>query len=280
MTSKQVFLITGCSSGLGFHLAEHFLASGNQVAVTARDSSKVNAFEARFPQTAFALDLDVTNRTSISNAISKTLDKFGRIDVLINNAGFGIFGAAEVFTEQEIRSVMETNFFGAIFMTQAVIPIMRKQGSGAIIQVGSTMGVTTSPSTSVYSASKFALEGFSEALASEVAPLGIRVIITEPGSYNTNFREKVVSSANQDFEGYDNIKKIYTLLSSLVGKQSGDPQKFALAVEKLLALEKPPVRIPLGSDAIRMIKAHIDQQVADFEKFKDISTSTDLVVDQ
>ncbi len=276
MASKQVFIITGCSTGFGFHLAEHFLSAGQHVVVTARDASKISEFERRYPQTALTLELDVTDRASISKAVSKTIEKFGRIDVLINNAGYAVFGPAETLRDNEVRGVFETNFFGAVFMSQEVLPIMRKQGSGTIVQVSSAMGVTTYPAASIYCASKFALEGFSDGLAKEVAEHGIRVIIAEPGGYNTSFGDKVNSGARLDFEGYNIVKQTFALMQVIRGNEPGDPKKFAVALEKVLALEKPPLRIPLGSDSAHMIKTHITQQLSDLEKYKDISSSTDL----
>jgi NAD(P)-dependent dehydrogenase (short-subunit alcohol dehydrogenase family) len=273
---QQVFLVTGCSSGFGFHLAERFLAQGHKVAVTARDVTKVSGFEKKYPQTALSLALDVTNQISRTNAIAKTIEKFGRIDVLINNAGFSIFTAAENFTEQEFRSVMETNFFGAMFMSQAVVPIMRKQRSGTIIQITSTMGVAAYASASAYCASKFALEGFSEALAMEVAPHGIRVIIAEPGSFKTSFGDKLIQPTSLDLESYDSIKQFFAMYQAIKGLEPGDPERFAVAIEKILSLEKPPLRIPLGNDAIHLVRTHANQQLADLEKFKEISTSTDF----
>lgn len=274
--STKVFLITGCSSGLGFAIAEHFLTTGHNVVATARDVSKVSDFEKRFPRTALALNLDVTDRTSIANAVAKTIEKFGRIDVLINNAAFSIVNVAEKYSEQDIRRVMETNFFGAVFMSQAVIPIMRKQHSGTIIQISSTLGKTSMPSSSLYSASKFALEGFSEGLAMEVAPQGIRVIIVEPGMFKTKFGENATLGNMQDFDGYDNVKQVLQMLMTSMTQQRGDPAKLAIALDKLIALENPPTHIPLGADSLQNIQGAIAKYSADLEKYKEITTSTDF----
>lgn len=275
--SKQVFLITGCSSGLGFYLAEHFLTAGQHVVATARDVTKVSDFEKRFPQSALALKLDVTDRASIENAIAKTIEKFGRIDVLINNAAFTIVNVAEKYSEQDVRRVMETNFFGSVFMSQAVLPTMRKQRSGTIVQISSTLGKTSMPASSIYSASKFALEGFSEGLATEVAPHGIRVIILEPGMFKTKFGDNATIANFQDFDEYDTVKQVLQMLmASAAGNQRGDPAKLAIAVEKLLALENPPLHIPLGVDSLESIQRAITKYSADLEKYKELIASTDF----
>lgn len=275
-STKQVLLVTGCSSGLGYNLVQHFLEAGHKVAATARNIASVQEFETKYPQTALALSLDVTDQISIANAVSKTVEKFGRIDVLINNAGFSILTAAENYTAAELKKVMETNFFGAIFTSQAVLPIMRKQKSGAIVQVSSSLGVASLPAASIYSASKFALEGFSEGLAQEVASHNIRVIIVEPGTFKTSFGDKVVHAANTDISEYPAVQQSVGTMAMMKGAEMGDPKKFAVAIEKLLALEKPPLRIPIGTDSIYMVQAHLAQQQADLEKFKQISTSTDF----
>ncbi len=275
MSTPQVFLITGCSSGFGYALVEHFLAAGHKVAATARDVSKVEVFAKKHAQSALALRLDVTDKASIHDAVEKTIQKFGRIDVLINNAGYGIMNSAEFFTERELRSIMDTNFFGAVFTSQAVLPQMRKQRSGAIIQVSSAMGSTTMPGNAAYCATKYALAGFSEALASEVAPLGIRVVVTEPGGFNTGIMAKIHAPPSEAIETYDVLKQLLPVLNLLNGNQVGDPVKFAVAVEQILALEKPPVRIPIGSDSIAMVRAHAVKQIEDIDAFKHIGSKTD-----
>ncbi len=275
-STKQVFLITGCSSGLGRSLAQHFLAAGHHVAVTARNIAAVSDFEAQFPKTALAIALDVTDHSSIQNAIAKTTEKFGRIDVLINNAGFAITTAAANYTERELKQVMETNFFGAVYTSQAVLPIMRKQHSGAILQISSSLGVTSLPSASIYSASKFALEGFSEALAQEVASHNIRVVIVEPGTFKTSFGDKGIQATNPNVDDYPVVKQSIQMMMGMKGAEVGDPARFPTAIEKILALERPPVRIPLGSDSVAMVQGHLHQQQADLDKYKHISVSTDF----
>ncbi len=275
-STKQVFLITGCSSGLGFALAEHFLNAGHHVVATARDVSKISEFEKRFPRTALALKTDVTDRASIESTVSKTLEKFGQIDVLINNAGFTIVNVVENFKEEDIRRLMETNFYGAVFMTQAVLPTMRKQKSGTIIQISSTVGRISFPSTGAYSASKFALEGFSEALALEVGPHGIRVIIVEPGMFRSKIGDNATFPKPEDLDGYDMVKQILAHMGASASQAPGDPAKMAIAIEKILALEKPPLHIPLGKDSLQNIQRSIAQLSADFETYKDIITSTDF----
>jgi NADP-dependent 3-hydroxy acid dehydrogenase YdfG len=275
-TTKQVLLITGCSSGLGFNLVQHFLDAGHKVAATARNIASVQEFETKYPETALALSLDVTDQTSIANAVAKTVEKFGRIDVLINNAGFSIITAAENYSAAELKKVMETNFFGAVYTSQAVLPIMRKQRSGAIVQVSSSLGVASMPASSIYSASKFALEGFSESLSQEVASHNIRVIIVEPGTFQTSFGDKIIHPANQNVDNYPVVQQSIGMMMMMKGGEIGDPKKFAAVIEKILALENPPLRIPIGSDSLFMVQAHLAQQQADVEKFKYLTTSTDF----
>ncbi|MBP5977945.1 SDR family oxidoreductase [Brasilonema sp. CT11] len=275
LATKQVLLITGCSSGLGYNLVQHFLAAGHSVAATARNVASVQEFETKYPKTALALSLDVTDQDSIAKAIAKTVEKFGRIDVLINNAGFSIVTAAENYSARELKQVMETNFFGAIFTSQAVLPIMRKQHSGAIIQVSSGLGVASMPASTIYSASKFALEGFSEGLAQEVASHNIRVVVVEPGTFTTSFGDKIVHPANTNVDEYPAVQQFINVMGKMRGAEFGDPKKFAVVIEKILALENPPLRIPLGSDSLHMIQGHIAQQQADLEKYKHLTTSTD-----
>lgn len=275
MSTPQVFLITGCSSGFGHALVKHFLAAGQNVVATARDVTKVEHFVKQYPRTALALRLDVTDKSSIHEAVQKTIAKFGRLDVLINNAGYGLMAPAEFITERELRAIMETNFFGAVFTSQAVLPQMRKQRSGAIIQVSSSMGATTLPANSAYCATKFALAGFSEALATEVAPLGIRVVITEPGGFNTGVMNKIKVPSPETVEPYEAVKQLLPLLDLLNGGQTGDPAKFAVAIEQILALEKPPLRIPIGNDSLTMVRAHAVKQIEEIDAFKHIGSKTD-----
>jgi NAD(P)-dependent dehydrogenase (short-subunit alcohol dehydrogenase family) len=274
--SKQVLLITGCSSGLGYNLVEHFLTVGHNVVATARDVSKVAEFERRFPQTALAVKLDVTDKTSIANAVAKTVEKFGRIDVLINNAAFSVVGAAEKCKEEDMRSLFDTNFFGAVFMTQAVLPVMRKQRSGTIVQISSTLGMLAIPALSFYCASKFALEGFSESLAAEVAPHGIRVVIIETGLFKTKLGENATLPSTQDLDDYDVVKQFMAGIQAQDEKQPGDPAKFAKAIEKIIALENPPLHLPVGEDSLIAIQAHWKNLAADFEKHREIATSTNF----
>ncbi len=276
MSAKQVILITGCSSGLGYSLAEHFLTIGQHVVVTARDVSKVADFERRFPQTGLALKLDVSDKTSINNAIAKTLEKFGRIDVLINNAAFSIANAVENFKEEQIRKLFDTNFFGAVFMTQAVLPIMRKQRSGRIIQISSTLGMVAIPAISFYCASKHALSGFSEALAAEVAPIGIRVTIVETGLFRTKLADNATFPKEEDIKDYEAVKQALAGMAAHKDKQPGDPAKFAIAIEKVLALENPPVHIPIGGDSHQWLLQHFNKLTTEWEQYKDIMYSTNF----
>ncbi len=275
-TSKQVYFITGCASGLGYSLVEHFLKAGQIVVATARDVSKVADFERRFPQTALALTLDVTDKTSIAHAIAKTIEKFGCIDVLINNAAISLACAAETSKEDDIRKVFETNFFGVVFLTQAVLPIMRKQRSGTIVQISSGLGIISMPVFSLYSASKHALNGFSEGLAAEVAEHGIRVVIVEAGLFRTKLADNSIMPSQEDIKDYEVVKRTLGYFTSVRGQQPGDPDKFAVALEKILALEKPPVHIPIGGDSLQGISKKFNQLLSEWQNHTEVITSTNF----
>ncbi len=185
--ASKVWFITGTSKGFGRVWAEAALERGDRVVATARDAASIRALEERYGDRVAAIGLDVTEKSAVEAAVAQTIERFGRIDVAINNAGYGLFGAIEEVSEPEARAQLETNFFGALWVTQAVLPQMREQRSGHIIQVSSIGGVNAFPTVGLYHASKWALEGFSQSLAQEVAPLGIFVTLVEPGAYATEW---------------------------------------------------------------------------------------------
>jgi NAD(P)-dependent dehydrogenase (short-subunit alcohol dehydrogenase family) len=266
--ASKVWFITGTSKGFGRVWAEAALERGDRVAATARDVSTVRALEERFGDRALALALDVTEKSAVAAAVAQTIERFGRIDVAINNAGYGLFGAVEEVSEAEARAQMETNFFGALWVTQAVLPQMREQKSGHIIQVSSIGGVNAFPTIGMYHASKWALEGFSQSLAAEVAPMGIFVTLVEPGGYATDWGGASAIRATP-LPAYDAARAaIASFRSSNV---PGDPDATGAAILKLVDAEKPPLRIFFGSGGLPMTKAEYARRIETWEKWNDLS---------
>jgi NAD(P)-dependent dehydrogenase (short-subunit alcohol dehydrogenase family) len=268
--ASKVWFITGTSKGFGRVWAEAALERGDRVAATARDVATVRALEERYGDRALALALDVTDKSAVSAAVAQTIARFGRIDVAINNAGYGLFGAVEEVSEAEARAQMETNFFGALWVTQAVLPQMREQKSGHIIQVSSIGGVNAFPTIGMYHASKWALEGFSQSLAAEVAPMGIFVTLVEPGGYATDWGGASAIRATP-LPAYDAARAaIASFRSSNV---PGDPDATGAAILKIVDAEKPPLRVFFGSGGLPMTKAEYARRIETWEQWNDLSVA-------
>jgi len=271
---KRIWFITGISSGLGKSLAESVIKSGDFVIGTFRKQNQVNEFINKNNNNAFAYLLDVTNHESVENVVQQINDKFSRIDILVNNAGVGFVGAIEETSIEEARKVMEVNFFSALKMTQAVLPMMRQQRSGHIIQISSHGGLKAFAGFGLYNASKFALEGFSEALAQEVKPLGIQLSIIEPGPFRTKFAGAALGLAEKVIEDYDATAGAFrTKLKGVNNKQEGDPDKAAIAIIDLVNSENPTLRMPLGKIALVTIGMKVDSVTADLEKHREVAGS-------
>jgi len=268
--ASKVWFITGTSKGFGRVWAEAALERGDRVAATARDAGTVRALEERYGDRALALALDVTDKSAVAAAVAQTIARFGRIDVAINNAGYGLFGAVEEVSEAEARAQMETNFFGALWVTQAVLPQMREQKSGHIIQVSSIGGVNAFPTIGMYHASKWALEGFSQSLAAEVAPMGIFVTLVEPGGYATDWGGASAIRATP-LPAYDAARAaIASFRSSNV---PGDPDATGAAILKIVDAEKPPLRVFFGSGGLPMTKAEYARRIDTWETWNDLSVA-------
>src|SRR5215217_359540 len=253
--TSRVWLITGTSSGFGRHLAAAALARGDRLVATARRPEALAELVASAPDRVHAVALDVTGADQIEAAVAAALDRFGRIDVLVNNAGYGSVGAIEEVDMGELRALMETMFFGPFALTQAVLPHMRERRSGAIVQMSSMGGQISPPGFGAYCSAKFALEAASESLAAEVAPYGIRVLIVEPGSFRTEFGGARLHRSREIGAYTETAGRNRAFMDSADGTQPGDPRKAADAI--LLALEEPdaPLRIALGDDAVDAIRA-------------------------
>jgi NAD(P)-dependent dehydrogenase (short-subunit alcohol dehydrogenase family) len=272
--TPKTWFITGASTGFGRAFAEYALSRGDNVVATARNVSLLDALVGREPTRLLAAKLDVTKSETIQPAVDAAVSRFGRIDYLLNNAGYGIVGAVEETSDAELRAVMDTNFFGAVAVTRAVLPVMRAQRSGAIVNVSSMGGQMSMGGFSAYSASKFALEGMSEALAPEVAPLGIKVLIVEPGAFRTEFnaaglRHMPVNAAYQD-----SLSNIRDVMNAVNGAQPGDPAKAARAVTEALEAEVTPLRLQLGADSIGAVRAHANQLLQDLAKWEPVGAAT------
>ena len=267
MTSK-VWFITGTSKGFGRVWAQAALARGDKVAATARDVATLQPLAAQYADRVAPIALDVTDKAAVSAAVAETLTRFGRIDVAVNNAGYGLFGAVEEVSEAEARAQIETNLFGALWVTQAVLPAMRAQQSGHIIQVSSIGGVNAFPGISLYHASKWGLEGFSQALAGEVAPFGIKVTLVEPGGYATDWSGPSAQRATP-IAAYDDMRAARAQFRS--GMTPGDPEATGPAILKLVDAAEPPLRTFFGSGGLPMTKAEYARRIETWEAWNDLA---------
>jgi NAD(P)-dependent dehydrogenase (short-subunit alcohol dehydrogenase family) len=269
--ARRVWLVTGASSGFGRAIAEAALAAGDIVVAGVRQPSAVGDLAASHPGRATAVELDVTDGSQVTAAVAQTMLWHGRIDVLVNNAGRGLIGAVEETTERELRDLMDLHFFGPAALIRAVLPHMRAQGSGAIVNLTSMGGRLSFPGAGAYSATKFALEGLSEALAPEVEPFGIKVLIAEPGAFRTGFAGGALQQSPALPAYADITGQFRTDLPATDSKQPGDPAKAAAAILRALDSGKTPLRLALGNDAADLIAARLDELGA----WEHISRGTD-----
>ena len=270
--TKKTWFITGISSGLGKALAKTVIENGDFVIGTFRNPSQTDAFNAEYKNKAFALALDITKPDEIEKAVQNVAERYGKIDVLVNNAGYGLAGAVEETGMEETRKIFEANFFGTLKLTQLFLPIFRNQKSGHIIQVSSHGGFKAFAGFGIYNASKFALEGFSEALEQEIAPLGIKVTIVEPGPFRTSFAGSGFMLAEQTIADYNATAGVLReKIKSIDGKQEGDPDKAAKAIYGIAGLQSPPLRLPLGKIALLSLTSKLESVAADLENFKEIA---------
>jgi NAD(P)-dependent dehydrogenase (short-subunit alcohol dehydrogenase family) len=272
---NRVWLITGTSTGLGRQLADTVIARGERVAATARDVATIKDLAERAPEQVLTARLDVTDEQSIRDAVDATIDRFGRIDVLVNNAGHGLIGALEELTDAQLRAVLDTNVFGVAAVTRAVLPHLRAQRGGHIVQLSSVGGAVGNPGHAAYATSKFALEGMSEALAGEVAPFGIRVSIVEPGPFRTDFFGRSMSFAEPIADYHDTpAGTLRQRGPAQDGNQPNDPVRAAEAIVTLVDRQDSPLRLPLGPEAVTRIRAKLTAQLDDLSAWEDISLNT------
>lgn len=278
---KSAWLITGCSTGFGRELAKQLLEGGYRVAVTARDVEKVRDLVEINRDNAVALALDVTNQAQIVEAVAEAENVFGRIDVLVNNAGFGYFGAIEETDESEARRMFEANFWGLAAMTRAVLPKMRQEKSGTIVNVSSIGGFVAFPAVGFYNATKFAVNGFSEALQKEVAALGIKVIIVQPSGFRTDWAGRSANEATNRIADYaETAGANQATIRGYSGRQPGDPVRAARAIIEAVESENPPLRLLLGKAALKNARLKLDELKTDFDAWAEVSEAADFPEDE
>ena len=267
---SRTWFVTGASRGFGRVWSRAALERGDRVAMTARDPQSVADVVAEFPDTAFALALDVTDRAAVEATVTEANRLLGRLDVVVNNAGYGLFGMVEEITEEQAGAQFDTNVFGALWVTQAALPFMRAQGSGHIIQVSSIGGVQAFPGLGIYNASKWALEGFSQALAREVGPMGIHVTLVEPTAYATDWAFSSAVRADEN-PAYDPVREAAIAARARLITERGDPQATAGAILTIVDLDQPPLRFFLGDGPHDVIRSEYAARLDEWARFEDLS---------
>jgi NAD(P)-dependent dehydrogenase (short-subunit alcohol dehydrogenase family) len=271
-TDAKIWFITGTSRGLGRVWAEAALERGDHVVATARDVRTLGGLADRYGAALLPVALDVTDRAAVHAAVARGHERFGRLDVVVNNAGYGLFGAVEEVTAEQARAQLDTNLLGPLWVTQAVLPILRAQGSGHILQVSSIGGVAAFPLLGLYNASKWGLEGLSEALAQEVAPLGIRVTVVEPGPFGTdwNGRSGVWASGLPAYEEFRNRRR-----AAAASQEPVDPRRTAAAILALVDADEPPLRLFLGSYPYPIAERRYADRLDTWHKWRTVAESAD-----
>lgn len=274
--SDKIWFITGASSGFGLLLTKHLLSLGAQVVATARKTDVLVEMNDVYGPNLEIISVDVTSQKQVENAVKDALARFGRIDVLVNNAGYGTTGALEELTRDEYMPMFETNVFGLISMTQAVLPHMRERHSGHIVNLSSIGGLIGLPGWSMYNATKFAVEGLSEALAAEVEPLGIKVTLIEPGPFRTEFLGASGKKSKTPIADYQQTAgKTREYMDAQNGKQAGDPQKAVEAIVAAVEAPKPPKHLLLGRLAYDRFRAKMDNFRAEIDAWEDTTLGAD-----
>jgi NAD(P)-dependent dehydrogenase (short-subunit alcohol dehydrogenase family) len=280
MTDSTVWLISGCSSGFGRELAAAVLRRGQRAVITARNPASVQDLVAGHPKQAVAAALDVTNPAQIAEVVRLAEGKFGRVDVLVNNAGYGYLAAIEEGEDDEVRAMFEANVFGLVAMTKAVLPGMRKRGKGHIVNISSVGGLIGFPGIGYYNATKFAVEGISEALAKEAAPLGIHVTIVEPGPFRTEWAGRSLRTPKVAIDAYAQTAGARRdMISGYSGKQPGDPVRAADAIIGAVERANPPLHLVLGRPAYDAVKAKLQEFSSELENWRGISLGADFPAD-
>lgn len=275
-STQKVWFITKASKGMGLEITKAVLSNGDKVIATSRDTDTLSEEFEEHESDLLLIKLDITNENDVEYAISKGIDYFGQIDVVVNNAGYNLLGNIEEISDAEFRKTMDVNVFALTHIIRKVLPHFRKQQSGHIINTTSMMGYMSYPGNGSYSATKYAVIGLSEALAQEVAPFGIKVTILAPGTFRTNFmNEETLSVAQHKIDAYDLDKQV-AQFTGFDGKQLGDPKKLAEVVFQLAEMPNPPLHLPLGSDSYHAILEVRKNEKVEMEQWKSLSLSTDF----
>ena len=274
---EKVWLITGCSTGFGRELAKFVLSQGFKAAVAARNTDDVKDIIEGHDNNAISIKLDVTNKDEIKLAVEKTVQKFGRIDVLVNNAGIGYFGAVEESEDAAVRNMFDINVFGLANMIQETLPVMRAQKSGHIVNIASIGGLVGFPAVGFYNATKFAVDGLSESLAKEVAPLGIKVTIIAPSGFRTDWAGRSANNSPIIIEDYATTAgKNKNDIRGYSGNQPGDPARAAQAIVRAVEAENPPLRLLLGAGALKGARIKLEQLKKDFDTWEETTLWADF----
>jgi NAD(P)-dependent dehydrogenase (short-subunit alcohol dehydrogenase family) len=275
VNSKGTWFITGASSGFGREIALAVIASGGKVIATARNPAVLDGIVQSAPERAMAVALDVTDKQQLANALAAAEQRFGSIDVLVNNAGYGLIGSIEEADEAAIRRVFEVNFFGMVAVTRALLPGFRARRRGWIVNISSVAGLVGLIGSGYYSASKFAMEGFSEALRSELEPFGIGLMMVEPGMFRTEFLGSAVVRAAEHPDYVGTVGKMMELIKHMRGKEPGDPVRAAKAIITALDSDKPPQQLLLGAGAIDRVSRKLNAQHESVDKWRELTVSAD-----
>jgi NAD(P)-dependent dehydrogenase (short-subunit alcohol dehydrogenase family) len=276
-TQRRVWFVTGTSSGFGNAVGKAVLEHGDRLAATARDRDSIASLVDEFPDQAMALPLDVRDADAARDAVDEAVSRFGQVDVVLNNAGYGHVGAIEELTDAELRQQLDVNLLGVINVTRAALPHMRRQRSGHFVQMSSLNGVEGLVGGGYYTASKFAVEGLSETLADEVAHLGIKVTIVEPGPHRTRFANAKSAKWSEPMEDYeDSVGMARKTIRDMDGNQPGDPARAAEAIIEVVEADQPPLRLPLGQMALDNIRAKLNGQLDELEEWSELSATSDF----
>lgn len=272
----KTWLITGCSSGIGRGIAKAVLEKGDQAVVTARDVSTLDEFVQTYPKQTLAVKLDITKKEDIDNVYQQAIETFGCIDVVVNNAGYGYRSSIEEAEKEDVELLFNTNFFGPIALINKVLPHMRANKSGAIINVSSIAAVRSAVGSGYYASSKASLELVTDALAKEVSPLGIKVMIVEPGSFRTHFYDTSLKGTKNKIDDYNETAG-KTRKENIVNlkNQPGDPEKAGKVIVEAIEQDNYPLRLLLGSDAVRIVSTSLKERIEEIEEYKQISIQTD-----
>jgi NAD(P)-dependent dehydrogenase (short-subunit alcohol dehydrogenase family) len=274
---SKVWLVTGSASGLGRNIAEAVLASGDRLVATARDPRRLEDLVKKYGDQVRTAPLDVADEDAARKTVRVAMDAFGRLDVVVNNAGYGDVAPFEQLSSERFKSVIDTNFYGVVNVTRAALPIMRQQKSGCILQISSVGGRLALPGSTAYHAAKWAVGGFTESLAQEVAPFGVKVCALEPGGMRTNWGTRAHQDMPELLPDYEpSVGAIVTTLKSHWGQENGDPAKVAQVILRLAGSDRLPAHLLLGSDAIHYAGQAEAARAADAERWRDISVSIDV----